>query len=171
MKKISLLLVALLFAGCATTQSIIREDDTNLLIGQIKIAVDFGNTVAKPMKGSVVRVQNNTTGQKNALQIDENGIFFLKNFEPGKYSFTRIDFKAKKGGTTVFYKVPINIQISVSGDSEVVALSPFKMTVNPSTSLLKIKTYGTVEEMKSFFINNYPESGWESARWKEVSLN
>lgn len=171
MKKITLLLVILLFAGCATTQNVIREDDTNLFIGQLKIVVDFGSMVTKPMKGAVVKIQNNSTGQKFSLPIDENGIYFLKNFEPGRYSFTRVDFKAKKGGTTVSYKVPINLKIMVSSGYEVVALPPFKMVVNPSTSSLNIKTYGTIEEMKAFFINTYPESGWENYRWKQIKLN
>lgn len=109
--------------------------------------------------------------EKFALPIDENGIFFLKDFEPGRFNFIRVEFKAKKGDVTVSYKVPVNRQILISGGAEVVALTPLKMVVNPSTSSLNVKNYSTIEEMKSFSIKNYPESGWESARWKEVSLN
>lgn len=177
MKKflVSVLLIStvLLMTSCATTMCEPKKSDDTLLLGRISMKVSglksaAGSVLNGDKHGNMeVIIQNITTGEKQILLTDKNGLFMTKKINPDD-SYKIVNFSFNKDfsvGRFALIDVPLDFQpgvliqsgnLNVFCDISITCIGQDDGSIKWSWKNYQADYYN----VRQIFYENYSKSKW-----------
>lgn len=174
-KLILLLLTALVFTGCLTTNLYERQNEESIIIGKLNLMLrDAKNSQGIALKGDFeenirISVKHMKTGKFYSIFTDKKGYFTISDPMKGDYVIESLTITDKSLASTPVNMYPVTIPFAVDSDASVYSLNTLDIKIDKQGDVL-IGQNESLNSFKSIFEADFVNSDWLQTEWIFVPL-